>query len=149
MRTARPARDAVDGKDGGRLGGMLIQGRADDQGSAWPYALSDAVVVGRRPCPADPSLVDVTVETGVGPLAGPAEPPSDDRQKRFAFTLSAAEEYTPYGSCAAMPRPFQPRKRPEPVELGLVAAAPMPRCCRGTTAPPGRTSSPSTARAAS
>ncbi|MFE9933045.1 hypothetical protein [Streptomyces sp. NPDC005533] len=79
-------RDAVDGRDGGRIGDVWIEGRAGEQGHSWRYVLSDAVVVGGRPCP------------------------SDERQRQFTFALSAAEGYTPYGSCAAVPRLFQPRK---------------------------------------
>ncbi|MEV7440823.1 hypothetical protein AB0O22_06680 [Streptomyces sp. NPDC091204] len=101
-------------------------------------ALSDAVVGGRRPCPSDSSLVDVTVQAGVEPISVCAEPPSDERQKRFAFTLSFAEGYTPYGSCTAVPRLFEPRKRPEPVELGLRGCdpdAPIVARGRGSTRP--------------
>ncbi|MFD9366169.1 hypothetical protein ACFWA6_00480 [Streptomyces sp. NPDC060020] len=121
-----PLRDAVAGKDGGRIGDTLVQGRAGEQGPSWHWALSDAVVVGRRPCPSDSSLLDVTVQTGVEPISVCAEPPSDEWQKRFAFTLSAAEGYTPYGSSRAMPRLFHSRKPAEPVELRSSAAPPTP-----------------------
>ncbi|MEU9162837.1 barstar family protein [Streptomyces sp. NPDC048424] len=118
-------RDAVDGKDGGRIGDMLIEVRLKgEKVHDWGYELCDAVVVDQQPGPEDASLVDIAVTAGVRPPDWPIGTPSLDRQRQFGFDLSDAEGATPYGSCAAMPRLFQPRRPPEPVELRLMGCDP-------------------------
>ncbi|WP_319721699.1 barstar family protein [Streptomyces sp. MB09-01] len=133
-----PLRDAVDGKDGGRIGDLRIEMRLNGEPvHGWEYELYDAVVVDQQPCPEDPSLVDIAVEAGVLPPDWPVGTPSDERQKQLDFELFGLEGDTPYGSCAAVPRLFHFRKSPEPVVLRFLGCDPdAPLLSRGRSSTP-------------
>ncbi|WP_327418806.1 barstar family protein [Streptomyces sp. NBC_01233] len=128
-----PLREAVDGKDGGRIGDMLIEVRlGGEKVHDWDYELCDAVVVDQQPSPEDASLVDIALEAGVRPPSWSFGTPSDERQKQFGFELFDPEGDTPYGSCAAVPRLFHSRRPPEAVVLRLLGCDPdAPLLSRG------------------